>query len=100
MRILMNKFGERLMSRPAGREAYLAARAYVLPSSATELTFDFNGIKVLAPSWLSEFIGLVREQYGQKVSIRFVNTDNPSVRVTIETLTKLEPITIGQSAST
>ena len=52
-------FGEVLISRPAGREAFMAAQAYVFPKDGiadNQVTLDFEGVKVLAPSWADEFI--------------------------------------------
>lgn len=56
----MKKFGDFLISRPAGREAFLAASAYILPNSTEtsleDIHLDFNGVIVVAPSWLDEFL--------------------------------------------
>jgi len=46
MKIELKKFGEILISRPAGREAYLL-KGILLEE---EIEIDFNGVKVLAPS--------------------------------------------------
>lgn len=37
------KFGEMLISRPAGQEAYLAAQAYTLPKQDEPIIIDFGG---------------------------------------------------------
>jgi hypothetical protein len=41
------------MSRPAGREAYLMAKAYVFREIKPEddIVLDFDAVKVLTPSW-------------------------------------------------
>ena len=72
-------FGEILMSRPAGREAFLLAKAYVFREITKDdvITLDFDGIKVLAPSWADEFISGIKSEYGNNVE--FANTENPSV---------------------
>jgi len=51
-------FGDILISRPAGREAFLMAKAYVFKDikENDEIILDFDRIKVLAPSWADEFI--------------------------------------------
>lgn len=86
MRILINKFGDILTSRPAGRDAALAARAYLVPDVASEIVLDFVGVKVLTPSWADEFIhGLEEAQIG---SISFEHTTNPSVRATLDILAR------------
>lgn len=84
MRIKLAKFGEMLTSRPAGREAYLAAKAYVVSTSAEEIVIDFEGVKVLGPSWADEFIGRFMADQPGKVS--FEHTDNPSVQATLKLL--------------
>ncbi len=84
----MKKFGDMLTSRPSGKEAYLSARAYILPKeSVEEIILDFNGVRVLAPSWGDEFISKVMEEYPDKVS--FEHTENPSVQATLDILRKI-----------
>ena len=53
MRIELKKFGNVLVSRPAGREAYLAMSAYVTKDLGEKesIVIDFDGVKVLTPSW-------------------------------------------------
>jgi hypothetical protein len=86
MKIQLQKFGNMLVSRPAGREAWLAAQAYVLPDDTKEeITVDFVGVDVLTPSWADEVLTSLVEQYG-KEKVKFVNTENPSVKATLEIL--------------
>jgi len=54
--IKLKKFGEMLISRPAGREAWLVAKAYSLPPKKDEILVDFEGVLVLTPSWADEFL--------------------------------------------
>ena len=78
MKIEVGKFGEILVSRPAGREAFLAAKAYLKPESPKEpIELDFAGVKVLAPSWADEFIGGLKSLYGPRVVC--LSSTNPSV---------------------
>ncbi|MBI4242915.1 MAG: STAS-like domain-containing protein [Planctomycetes bacterium] len=85
MRIEIKKFGDILTSRPAGKEAYLSARAYILPKeSDEEIILDFEGVKVLSPSWGDECISKVMEEYPGKTS--FDHTENPSVQATLDIL--------------
>ncbi len=75
-----------LVSRHAGREAWLVAQAYVLPRDKEEkIIIDFAGVDVLAPSWADEFLTKLVERFGQD-QVRFLNTNNPSVQATFETL--------------
>ncbi len=85
MIIEVKKFGEILTSRPAGREAYLSAKAYILPRDVDEkIVLDFSGVKVLAPSWADEFVTKIIEDYPNK--IEFLNTDNNSIQETLNIL--------------
>ena len=78
MKIVLAKFGELLIARPAGREAALAARAYLHPANAQELIeLDFTGVKVMTPSWLDEFLQGLRAHFGARV--RCLPSDNPTV---------------------
>lgn len=57
MKVELKKFGELLISRPAGHEAFRVFQAYFKPASPTEpIELDFTGVKVLAPSWIDEFV--------------------------------------------
>ena len=82
----IKNFGEILMSRPAGREAFLMAKAYVFNKikKNEEIILDFNEIKVLAPSWADEFISGIKQEYSN--SIQYLNTENPSVKASLETI--------------
>ena len=47
MTLAISKFGEVLMSRPAGKDAFLMAKAYILNSITAndEITLDFENVK-------------------------------------------------------
>lgn len=88
MRIDMSKFGTFLISRPAGREAVLSARAYTIPKDSTDqIELDFSKITVLTPSWIDEFLRGLEENYG-KEKIEILPSDNSSVRLAIEAVQK------------
>ncbi len=86
MRIDISKFGESLLSRPAGREAALALQANVLRDlkEGEVVELDFGKVLVLTPSWGDEFITFLREQYGDRLKI--VASTNPSVQLTLKTI--------------
>ena len=86
MVVSMINFGDVLISRPAGREAFLMARAYVFNGikGDDDITLDFGEIKVLAPSWADEFISGIKSAYANKV--RYANTENPSVKASLKTV--------------
>lgn len=87
MVIKISQFGTLLISRPAGRDAYLAAKSYLLNQSDQVIELDFSGVQVVAPSWLDEFITPIRQEFGSKV--RLSHTVNPSVKASLEILQTL-----------
>lgn len=85
MHIELKKFGEMLVSRPAGREAYLALSAYLTKDVQKDerLEIDFSGVKVMTPSWADEVITKLLEEFRD---VRLQNTENPTVQATLKTL--------------
>lgn len=88
MTLAISKFGEVLMSRPAGKDAFLMAKAYILNSITAndEITLNFENVKVLTPSWADEFITGIKENYSNKLV--FLNTCNESVAASLKTVVK------------
>jgi len=85
MIIPMKKFGSLLISRPAGREAFLAASAYfAFPPPPEPIELDFEGVNVLAPSWADEFLSPLFNQIGDRLTL--LPSDNLSVQATIKIL--------------
>lgn len=85
MKIIMKKFGTTLTSRSAGKEAFLAFQPTLKEIKESEiLEVDFEGVLVLGPSWADEFITPLFEQHKDKVVI--LNTENPSVKATLDLL--------------
>ena len=83
MKIELKKFGTLLASRPDGREAFLAFKAYVGSLKKSEpFEIDFTDIRVLTPSWADEFFTGLKETYPDH-SIKYLPSKNASV---IETL--------------
>lgn len=85
MRIELRKFGDMLISRPAGREAYLALSAYITKGKEKdeEVEIDFSGVKVMTPSWGDEVITKLLLEFPH---VRLEHTENPTVRATLDTL--------------
>ena len=78
MKIEVRKFGDLLISRPAGHEAFLAAKAYVITAGSEEkIKLDFTGVKVLAPSWADEIISGLKSEYGPRIVC--LPSTNPTV---------------------
>lgn len=87
MIIELKKFGLTLVSRPAGKEAWLAFQPILNNVQKDEqITVDFKDVVVLTPSWADEFITPLRTNFKNKII--FINSDNPSVKATMEILDK------------
>ncbi|MFA6305425.1 MAG: STAS-like domain-containing protein [Candidatus Gracilibacteria bacterium] len=87
MKIYLKKFGTTLISRPAGKEAFLVLQPLIKELNPDEkIEIDFEGVSVLTPSWADEFITPISTQYKNKLTL--LNTENPSVKATMETLRK------------
>ena len=88
MTIYLKKFGTTLISRQAGREAFAALQTQLTNIKKYEnLELDFEGVITFSPSWGDEFLSPLFKQYGSK--LKLVNTENPSVKATLELLEKI-----------
>ena len=65
MRIELKRFGEILTSRPAGREAALAMKAYQRLPGDEKVELDFEGVLSVGPSWLDEVLSGLRREFGR-----------------------------------
>ena len=78
-----------LMSRPAGKEAFLAFSPVLNEIPEGEpVEVDFEGVVAFSPSWGAEFLEPLAEKFGNRVT--FANTENPSVKATLELLKEIE----------
>lgn len=85
MIINVKKFGTVLVSRPSGKEAYLAFVPTLKQSKKGEsIEVDFEGVEVLTPSWADEFLTPLFNNYKGAVSLK--NTTNPSVKESLKIL--------------
>jgi hypothetical protein len=85
MIINLNKFGTTLVSRPSGKEAWLAFQSSLNDIvEHEEVIVDFEGVIVLTPSWADEFLTPLFNRFGRRVKLQ--NTDNPSVSATLSIL--------------
>ena len=86
MNVQIKKFGDVLMSRPAGKDAFLLAESHLFNSlnSDEEISLDFADVKVLTPSWADEFISGIKSAHKNLIS--FINTSNPSVQASLKTV--------------
>lgn len=87
MIIQLKKFGTTLVSRPSGKEAWLAFQPVLNEVPADEeIIVDFSDVVVLTPSWADEFLTPLQQQFNSRVKLR--NLDNPSVIATLSILKK------------
>ena len=85
MIIQLKKFGTTLVSRPSGKEAWLAFQPVLNEFSENEeIVVDFTDIAVLTPSWADEFLTPLRSRFHDRVKL--MNTDNASVKATLAIL--------------
>lgn len=93
MRIELKKFGEILISRPAGREAYLAMSAYLTKDVKENevIEIDFEGVKVLTPSWADEVITKIAQKFR---NVKLLNTENATAQATLKTLREYSDLKI------
>lgn len=84
MNIELKKFGTTLVSRPAGKEAWLAFQPTLNELKNNEkIIVDFDGVIVLTPSWADEFLTPLKQKFKQ---VDLINTKNPSVEATLSIL--------------
>lgn len=85
MTIHLKKFGTTLVSRPSGREAWLAFQPVLNEIDPNEkIVIDFDGIAVLTPSWADEFLTPIRARFGKQVELH--NNTNASVKASLSIL--------------
>ncbi len=86
MILLMRNFGEKLDSRPAGREAWLAIQPRLREMQPDEtVTLDFADVLLLTPSFADEFVTSFVHEYPVRVILSHTQ-ENITVRKTLEFL--------------
>ena len=85
MQIELKKFGNMLISRPAGREAFLIMQSSLIKDLDKNeiIEINFAGVEVLTPSWADEVITKLAKKFK---NIKLLNTENESVQQTLKTL--------------
>ena len=91
MIIELKKFGTTLISRQAGKEAFAAFQSSLneIPEGE-DVTVDFKGVITFSPSWGDEFLTPLVQRYANH--FKLVNTENSSVKATLEILEKSNSI--------
>ncbi len=80
--IQLKKFGNVLISRPAGLEAFNAIRPQLNPD--VSINIDFDNVLTVTPSWLDEFLTQLTNFNSGKVEL--LPTKNASVLATLPVL--------------
>ena len=87
MKIEMIKFGNLLISRPSGKDAWLAMQATLKTVPPKEqIILTFKGVSVLTPSWMDEFLTPLK---GRFKKIMMTDIESPVIKETIDFLEKL-----------
>lgn len=74
-----------LVSRPSGKEAWLAFQSVLNQTKEDEkIIVDFEGVDVFTPSWADEFLTPLRARFADRVEMK--NTENASVQETLKIL--------------
>jgi len=88
MRIEIKKFGDVLVSRQAGREAFAAFLPTLKNIEEGEVILvDFSSVNVLSPSWADEFLTPLLDRFGN--NLRLIPSQNSSVKLTIQTIEEI-----------
>lgn len=80
----LKRFGQVLVSRPAGLEAFNAIRPQLDEKEQYEI--DFSDVLTVTPSWLDEFLTNLTDFNQGKVEL--LSTKNASVLVALPVLAK------------
>ena len=92
MHIMLSKFGDTLISRQSGKEAYGAFRPVLQEVKPHEtIIIDFEGVTTFSPSWGDEFLTPLFADF--KNPVEFLHAiENPSVRLTLQLLEKIKGV--------
>jgi hypothetical protein len=94
MKIEIKKFGNILISRSSGKEAYLAMSAYLTKDVNKDelIEIDFSGVTVLAAGWADEVITKIFQNFR---NVKLLHTDNPSAQVSLKILEECSDLKIS-----
>ena len=85
MKLQLEKFGNTLISRELGSEAFKAFQPTLRElAKAEELEIDFAGVFTLSPSWTDEFLSPLLNQLGDRLVL--LPSENLSVQATLKIL--------------
>jgi hypothetical protein len=91
--IKIKNFGELLVSRPDGREAYLILQSNQLQklSLNENIEIDFLGVRAISPGWADEVITPLAKKFK---NVKLLHTENSSVQATLKTLREYSDLKI------
>lgn len=91
MQIELQKYGNTLISRESGREAYKILEKELRDLTTNEnFVVDFRGVVTFSPSWGDETLTPLYKRYGEKLILK--NTQNLSVKATLELLQQAQSL--------
>lgn len=91
MEINLAKFGNTLVFRDRGKEAFAAFKPSLDSVAKDEkVVVSFDGVLTFSPSWGDEFISPLAEQFRENLVLK--KSDNSSVEATLDILTKIRGI--------
>jgi len=93
--IQLKKFGNVLVSRPLGQEAFNAIRPQLNPEVPIQI--DFDQVLTITPSWLDEFLTHLVDFNKGKVEL--LPTTNPSVLAALPVLATARKDLVGEVVS-
>ena len=93
--IHLNKFGNVLISRPAGLEAFNAMRPQI--DRKIPVQIDFDDVLTVTPSWLDEFLIQLTDYMDAHVEL--LPTENASVLATLPTLAEAREDRVSETVS-
>lgn len=82
--IYLKKFGNVLVGRPNGQEAFNGIRPQLDPNLTVQI--DFSDVLTVNPSWLDEFLTHLADFNHGKVEL--LPTDNASVRIALPVIAR------------
>ena len=92
MEIQLRKFGEMLISRHLGREAFIAFQQNLKDLKKEEnLEVYFDDVSVFSPSWGDEFLVPLHKLLKNRLILK--KTENASANATLDLLEKIKNIT-------
>jgi hypothetical protein len=93
--VKLKKFGQILISRSDGREAFLSLKPNLKDLDIKEnIIIDFEEIRVLTPGWGDEFLTPLFKKINEKLALK--NSVNPTVKKTLIILEDMNNIVFNR----